>query len=256
MATNPPSLRTHLHPPAPRRGLGLALAGTVGLAAMTAATVIQRPAPHPPGDPCALPSGMALDALDAADRSWAVHRAVACRDLTAGRITAAEYRAVVAALDHPPTPPSPPTPREPLWASRVVGMSSEWSTDAWSAARVLGPPDVRNPGTDDDAAWASREADAPTEWIEVALPTPTRLTGIDVIESYNPGALSAVELITASGARRTVFAASATGPTGAYRRAIGFACTAEPIAAIRVTLASAAVAGWNELDAIGGRPCP
>ena len=40
-----------------------------------------------------------------------------------------------------------------------------------------------------------------------------------------------------------------------YKRGIAFACTDQPVVAVKVTLASGAVPGWKEIDAIGGTPC-
>ena len=47
-------------------------------------------------------------------------------------------------------------------------------------------------------------------------------------------------------------AAPAAVPGAAARISIVPLTSTEPIASVRVTLASAAVPGWNEIDAIGG----
>ena len=39
-----------------------------------------------------------------------------------------------------------------------------------------------------------QEADAGTEFIDVSFAAPTRADAIDVVETYNPGALTRVEL--------------------------------------------------------------
>ena len=79
---------------------------------------------------------------------------------------------------------------------------------------------------------------------------------ISVFETYNPGAVSRVELVSLSGKRTVVYqGAAAPMSVPAFQRKIDFACTAEPIASVRVTLQSAAVPGWNEIDAIGARVC-
>ena len=41
----------------------------------------------------------------------------------------------------------------------------------------------------------------------------------------------------------------------AIAQRIDFECTAERVIAVRVTLDSKAVAGWNEIDAVGLIPC-
>ncbi|MBK9034863.1 MAG: hypothetical protein IPL61_26970 [Myxococcales bacterium] len=250
--------------PAPRVGaIATAAAVSVALAAGLGGGLIAASAPRAHADPCALPAGLELTALDDADRSWIAHRTLACMDVAAGRIDAAAYRATIAELDHPtPTPvatpaaPPPPATAKMVWATRVLGFSSQWSDDAWSAARVLGAPDVEALGTDAPQAWASRGADDRDEWIEVALAQPTRLAGLRVIESYNPGAITRVEVADADGARRIVYwgAAAPLGPAG-HELAVALGCAQAPVASIRVTLDSRAVIGWNELDAIGGVAC-
>jgi hypothetical protein len=42
---------------------------------------------------------------------------------------------------------------------------------------------------------------------------------------------------------------------GHVRRRVEFACTDKAVVGVRVTIDSHEVPGWNEIDAIGGRPC-
>lgn len=241
-------------PPRPGPRLGAAAMLALGLGAVVSGALVLTAPPAPRVDPCAVPGGVEFDGLSPADRSWLAHRLVACSDRAHGRITAGAYRDAIAAIDRVPEVATPAPAL--VWAATVRGASSQWSADAWSAARVLGPPEVYPRSGDDARAWASRGADDQVEWIEVGLAQPRRLAAVQIAETYNPGAITRVELYRASGAVEVAYAgaAVATGPA-ATLRTIGFACTAEPIVAIRVTLDSAAVAGWNELDAIGGQPC-
>jgi hypothetical protein len=158
------------------------------------------------------------------------------------------------ARDVPPGPPPPPP--APIYATRVRAMSSQYTASSWSAERALGAPDVYPQSGDNQNAWASLEADAKSEFLEVGFDQPHRLRGIDVFETLNPGAVDHVEIITADGKRTTIYdgAAHAMGQA-AFDRRIDFACTDQPVVGVRVTLASAAVPGWNEIDAIGGAPC-
>jgi hypothetical protein len=168
--------------------------------------------------------------------------AMACRDLEAGRITLADYRRLIGA-DVPPVPPAPHV----QWASAVRAVSSEYSPTSWSAQQVLGPPDAFTAG-DNPKAWASRDADAGTEFIEVGFARPAKLSGLEIYESFNPGATRTIELIGASGHRIVI------QPTGSVRE-VAFTCTNEPIVGARITLASSEVPGWNEVDAIGAVSC-
>jgi hypothetical protein len=224
-----------------------------GLAITTAIT--HRAAPSV--DPCALPAGLDVSALPERDRSFLARHAIACNDYEHGRISAAEYKLTLKALDLAAlTPPAPVAPPAPIWAATVRGFSSQYTDSSWAAARVLGPPDVYPAGGDNANAWASRDADAPTEFLEVGFDTPHRLRGVDIFETYNPGAVTHVEVITADGAHRVVYDGVARAMNvPSYQRSLAFACTDQKVVAVRVTLASQAVPGWNEIDAIGGTPC-
>jgi hypothetical protein len=239
----------------------LALSAAAACAATGLAVVAALAATHhghnmapPVADPCALPAGIDLAALPDRDRGYLARRAVVCSDFEHHRIAAADYKLAIRALDAAALPP--PAPPAPLWASRVRAFSTEYTESSWSAARALGAPDVYPASGDNANAWASRDADAATEMLEVGFAEPHRLRGVDIYETYNPGAVSHVELITTSGAHRTVYDGAAHPMSvPSFRRSLETACTDEPVVAVRITLASQAVPGWNEIDAVGGTPC-
>ncbi|MDB4953386.1 MAG: uncharacterized protein JWO36_955 [Myxococcales bacterium] len=193
-------------------------------------------------DPCALPPG--VESTDAV-----AMRAMACEDLEHHRISLADYRLLIG-VDLPPAPPAP------QWASTVRGFSSEYSSTRWAATQVLGAPDVYPAAGDDARAWASRDADATTEFIEVGFAQPQRMRELRIYETLNPGAIEDVEVITTSGRHLHLGrAAAGANAAGSAITTYGTACTNEPVVAARITLGSAKVAGWNEIDAIGALPC-
>jgi len=221
--------------------------------AITAAVAHRAPAPAPV-DPCALPAGIDLASMNDRDRSFVARHAIACSDYEHGRTNLAEYKLALKAIDLAAL--APPAPVSPIWATTVRGFSSEYTNTSWAAQRALGAPDVYPAGGDNANAWASRDADAESEFLEVGFDTPHRLRGLDLFETYNPGAVSHVEIITADGAHRTIYdGAPHAMNVPSYQRSIAFACTDQKVVAVRVTLASGAVPGWNEIDAVGGTPC-
>jgi hypothetical protein len=239
----------------PRAALFALCAGAAALfvaAGMLAGRALGEP-PGPAPDRCALPDGIDLRALGAAERDRIAERAMLCADVEHGRLPAAEYRARIAAMEQRAAPAAPLP--EVVWASSVRQVSSQYSEDSWSAAKVLGPPDALPAGQDNASAWASAEADRGEEFIEVAFDRPHRMSGLDIHESFNPGAVSRVELLLAGGGRVAVQPAGAVAQPVAFLRRVDFACTDQPVVGVRVTLNSAAVPGWNEIDAIGGHPC-
>jgi len=205
-----------------------------------------------PADPCA--PTFDPGALSARERGLVARRLLACSDVTHGRITPGEYRLQVMAIDDAWTAPRPQIIAAPSiqWASTVRGVSTQYTTSSWAATKVLGAPDVF-PGHGDNAnAWASLGADDRDEWIEVGYAQAMPVSAVEIYETFNPGAISAIELITADGEHLAVYqgAPGATGQTANKLRAeVG--CTGAPIVAVRVKLASTTVPGWNELDAIG-----
>lgn len=230
-----------------------------GLAASLIAITVSSAAlatqgPRATNDPCAVTFDLA--SLSQRDRALVARRSLACSDVEHGRITQAEYQQQVAAIDAAwTTPPAPIVLPAIQWAASVRGFSSEYTNASWSAQRVLGAPDVFPASGDNVNAWASLGADDKDEWLEVGYAQPTRISAIDVFETYNPGAISAVEMITASGERITAYQGAPHATGSANKLHIDVGCTSEPIVAVNVRLASRQVAGWNELDAIGVTPC-
>ncbi|HEU5055418.1 MAG TPA: discoidin domain-containing protein [Kofleriaceae bacterium] len=211
-------------------------------------------------DACGLPAGITIDALSPADRAFALRRGFLCADHADGRLSADDYRTRVLQLElaHPialdlVTPSAPAD--DITWASVVRAYSSQYTDSDWSAARALGPPDVPS-GGDDPNAWAPEGADDRVEFIEVGFARPRPVRGVEIVENHNPGAVTRVELIATDGTRTVVHSADPTpGLAAPHRRRIDLACTARPSAAVRVTRDSTAVPDWNEIDAIGLRPC-
>jgi hypothetical protein len=239
---------------------------TLALVATAFACGSQFSTKAPVADPCGLPAGVTLGELEPAAQSIVMRRLFACNDQRHGRITDAQYHRTIAALDAElagrqvgkRTPVNQlQQPQELIeWASTVVDVSTQYSETSWSAQQVLGPPDVFPAYGDLAKAWASRGADDRDEWIEVGFDRPSSISGVEVFETFNPGAIDHVELITARGHRiETPITALASGGGVSERHHFGVRCTAEPIVSVRVHLNSVAVAGWNEIDAIGVLPC-
>ena len=145
------------------------------------------------------------------------------------------------------------------WATSVVAASSQYSASAWSATRVLGPPDVYPASGDNANAWASLSADGGAEFIEVRFAEPRQLQGVTIAETYNPGAIARIEGFGINGQRVVLFDAGPWGQfaaqPGAIMQHFSGACSPIALATVRVTLNSAQVSGWNELDAIGAVAC-
>ncbi len=240
----------------PSFGRALVIGGlAASLVSITiASAALATQAPRIAADPCEV--SVDVSTLSMRDRGLVARRLLACSDVTNGRISAADYRQQVSAIDVAWTMPVFVAPPVIQWASSVRGFSTQYTATSWAADRVLGAPDVFPAHGDNANAWASLGADDHDEWIEVAYAQPIRASAVEILETYNPGAVTAIELVTVDGERIAVYQ-GAPGPKGpsSNKLHVDLGCTAEPIASVKISLGSTKVAGWNELDAIGLVPC-
>jgi hypothetical protein len=141
------------------------------------------------------------------------------------------------------------------WAVDAVA-SSQYGEDSYSALQATGAPNV--PGASDNpAAWAPQEADGTTETLELTYEHAVHPARVNIHETYNPGAVTAIEAFDEE-AGEWVLLWEGREPAEEPLRVFspefetpGFATTR-----IRLTLDSDAVGGWNEIDAVElvGRP--
>ena len=133
------------------------------------------------------------------------------------------------------------------WAATAVA-SSEYTNTDWSAMQATGKPDTQAAG-DARTAWASFEADGGEEWLELGYENAVIPTRVRVHETYNPGAVVKIEGRDEKGEWRVLW--QGRDP---IREGIGWlevdVTAAFATRSIRLTLDSANVAGWNEVDAV------
>ena len=204
---------------------------------------------------CAVPSGVELASLPPRVRSVLATRQILCADFEAGRITSESYRARLSILDAALERQfeRPTRAAEIHWANAVRSHSSQYSAAGWSALHALGMPNVV--GLVDDAnAWAPLEQNGGIEFIEVGFPSAQPVATVDIVQSFNPGAIQSIELITSNGRRVQVFSGEMGGES-LPRFQLNLACTDYDVSAVRVTLDTRTVDGWNEIDAIGLTGC-
>ncbi len=142
------------------------------------------------------------------------------------------------------------------WAADAVA-SSQYGDEGYSALQATGPSDTPTAG-DYNTAWASQEQDAGVETLELTFEVPVKPAGIAIVESYNPGAISTIEAYNADGDEWVVIYEGTAEPSEETYRIFTPELTPVDFATnqIRLTLDSATVPGWNEIDAVQlfGRP--
>ncbi len=145
-------------------------------------------------------------------------------------------------------------PDDAVYADDVLTFSSEASSGAGAAAQVIGPADVTSCG-DDPSAWSTATADAAGESIAVVFPADAAAySGLYVRESFNPDAVTSVDVATTatptSGDWVRVYTRAATVSAACPQWNLFCFDRQQPVRAVRVGLASETVAGFNQIDSI------
>ena len=150
------------------------------------------------------------------------------------------------------TAPSETAPSETLeqWAVSA-SASSQYGDDDWSAQQATGEPDTLIPG-DEVTAWAAYSSDSQLETLVLAYAQPVIPVGLEIYESYNPGAVVRVEFFDLNTDEWVVAwegtAESAGLDFATFRPAlisVNFATDQ-----VRLTVDEPSVSGWNEIDAV------
>jgi pyruvate/2-oxoglutarate dehydrogenase complex dihydrolipoamide acyltransferase (E2) component len=122
---------------------------------------------------------------------------------------------------------------------------------SYSAFQATGAPNVVGFG-DNGNAWCPKEDDGGIERLEVGFSKPVNATEIRVRQNSAPGAIIKVELIDTEGKLHVVHdgidAAKYDSFNFWFKKT--FEKTPYKVAGAKITLATNAVAGWNEIDAV------
>jgi hypothetical protein len=137
-------------------------------------------------------------------------------------------------------------------ASSTYAQSSDLKA-GYSAWQATGAPNVDR-YSDSPVAWASKSGDASApDWLEVGFATPVHATSIRVRQTAAPGAISRIELIDDLDVAHIIW--EGIDETPYAKDTIGWLVRDVPktsylVKGARITLETARVWGWNEIDAI------
>jgi hypothetical protein len=137
-------------------------------------------------------------------------------------------------------------------SSTYAGDKAPESMTSYAPGMATGAPDCERYG-DNAKSWATEMADKGIEWLEVKFAKPVNATELRVRQNFSPGAIIKLELVDEGGARHAVW--QGTDDQQYPQNTISwFSRSFEktPYAAVgaRITLATNAVPGWNEIDAV------
>ena len=96
--------------------------------------------------------------------------------------------------------------------------------------------------------------DGQPEWLELTWKKPVEAVGIDVYETFNPGALTRITSFDADRKETTLWEGTdPTPPDAKDGRGVSQIRFEKPVvlSTVRLYLDSPAVPGWNEIDAVG-----
>lgn len=139
-----------------------------------------------------------------------------------------------------------------LWAIEATS-NSEYSNTRWSAAQMVGAPDTYPQYGDIDTAWTTAYMNTnDTVWAELKYAEAIIVEEIEVYETYNPSAITKVELIDEAGASHEVWRGDAwVAPNQSRIFRISNIRVKTPVNRVRLYLDCSKVPGYNEIDAVG-----
>lgn len=140
------------------------------------------------------------------------------------------------------------------WATTAKATSTYGDAKdpaSYSASQATGAPNVVGFG-DNGNAWCPKEDDGGIERLEVGFAKAVSATEIRIRQNAGPGAIIKVELIDDKGGAHTVYEGVDTAQYDEFNFWFkkSFEKTPYKVTGAKLTLATNAVRGWNEIDAV------
>jgi hypothetical protein len=136
------------------------------------------------------------------------------------------------------------------WAV-TAEASSEYTDDSWSAQQATGAPDTPEAG-DSATAWAAASADAEVETLVLVYAQPVTPIGVEIYESYNPGAVAKIEVLDPNTDTWVVVWEGVADTAGEAMAVFSPALTPVDFSTdqVRLTIDEPLIPDWNEIDAV------
>jgi outer membrane protein OmpA-like peptidoglycan-associated protein len=140
------------------------------------------------------------------------------------------------------------------WAAKVVAVSSQKAAgkEAFSPEQVLGLPNALPLGQISNNGWIPKKEGA-NEFIEVKFARSVAAQQVTVVENFNPGSITRIELVDTRGDKHEVYKNDNPGPLPELYRTleVRFPAATYRTLGVIVTMNTAKVEGVNQIDAIG-----
>ncbi len=137
-------------------------------------------------------------------------------------------------------------------ASSTYSNDINNTSSSYHPFRAAGAPDTEAYG-DRDTSWATKESDTGLEWIELEYAKPVNASQIKIRQNNAPGAIISVDIYDETGSAHNIWKgpdATQYKPSTISWLNIPFEKTAFKTQRVKITLATNAVSGWNEIDAV------
>lgn len=146
----------------------------------------------------------------------------------------------------------PASAQQVQWASKVINYSSQQEYESYSAKEVLGEPNSMPSKGYSATAWAASTDDR-KEFLHVGFEKPMKIRQVIIAENLNPGAVYRIVLYDAQRQELEVYKQKPDSTVTAFSRymQVKFDETTHEVAAVKVSLDCRAIAGINQVDAIG-----
>jgi hypothetical protein len=136
------------------------------------------------------------------------------------------------------------------WATGA-GATSEYADPEWAASQATGEPDTPRCG-DYQTAWATAGSDT-VETLVLTYTLSVNVTGINVVQSFNPNQVTQVDLIGDFGRPITVYEGEPfqVDQPCPYTLAIPIEKTNRAYNKVQITVNQSVLGlGWNQIDAV------
>ncbi|SNC77197.1 WD40-like Beta Propeller Repeat [Hymenobacter gelipurpurascens] len=141
-----------------------------------------------------------------------------------------------------------------VWASKIVAVSSQKAEgkEPFAPERVLGEPNALPLGQASNEAWIPKKEGA-NEFIEIRFSKSLVAKQVTVVENFNPGSVTKIELVDTRGGKHQVYENESPGPLPEAFRSlqVTFSPGTYRTIGVIVTMNTKAVNGVNQIDAIG-----
>lgn len=144
------------------------------------------------------------------------------------------------------------------WASRLFDFSSAYSNPEkptqFGAAQLLGKPNKLPSVGSSPCAWSPASQNNPGgEWVKVGFEIPQKIRQVAVAESQNPGSIQKIYAYDTNQKAHLIYQNFNLSPLKEKGRMFRVFMSETPyrVQSLKIVLNTAAIPGWNHIDAIG-----